>query len=51
MDVNTSGAALMAGIPLLPLFRGTGYDKNQRTLTDFGSELFIIEEDSTDENS
>ena len=51
MDVNASGAALMAGIPLLPLFRGTGYDKTQRTLTDFGSELFIIEEDSTDENS
>ncbi len=51
MDVTASGAALMAGIPLLPLFRGTGYDANQRTLTDFGSELFIIEEDSTDENS
>ena len=35
----------MAGVRLLPLFRGTGYDERQRTLTDFGSELFIIEED------
>ncbi len=43
-DLKASGAAFEAGIMLLPLFRGTGYDKNQRTLTDFGSELFIIEE-------
>ncbi len=41
---KASGAAFEAGIMLLPLFRGTGYDKEQRTLTDFGSELFIIEE-------
>ena len=40
-----SGAALMAGIRLLPVFRGTGYDKNQRTLADFGSELYMIEEE------
>ncbi len=45
-EVVASGAALMAGIPLLPLYRGTGYDKNQRTLNDFGSEIYIIEEDS-----
>ncbi len=43
---TASGAALSAGIPLLPLFRGTGYNENQRTLTDFGSELYIIEEES-----
>ena len=43
-EFRASGAAFEAGIMLLPLFRGTGYDKNQRTLTDFGSELFIIEE-------
>ena len=43
-EFKASGAALEAGVMLLPLFRGTGYDKNQRTLTDFGSELFIIEE-------
>ncbi len=44
-EVRASGAAFSAGIMLLPLFRGTGYDENQRTLTDFGSELFIIEEE------
>lgn len=41
---SASGGALEAGIMLLPLFRGTGYDEKQRTLTDFGSELYIIEE-------
>ena len=45
-NLHASGAALMAGIRLLPNFRGTGYDANQRTLTDFGSELYIIEEES-----
>ena len=43
--LTASGAALMAGVRLLPLFRGTGYDTNQRTLTDFGSELYIMEEE------
>ncbi|MBR5310679.1 MAG: alpha-galactosidase, partial [Oscillospiraceae bacterium] len=43
-EFKASGAAFEAGIMLFPLFRGTGYDKEQRTLTDFGSELFIIEE-------
>ena len=47
----SSGAALMAGVRLLPQFRGTGYDKNQRTLTDFGSDLYIIEEEITCETS
>ncbi len=42
--LQASGAALMAGVRLLPQFRGTGYDANQRTLTDFGSELYLIEE-------
>ena len=50
-ELSASGSALMAGVRLLPLFRGTGYDKNQRTLTDFGSELFIIEEEETLENT
>ena len=49
--LNASGAALMAGVRLLPLFRGTGYDTNQRTITDFGSELYIIEEDDPCEKS
>lgn len=44
-----TGAALMAGVRLLPLFRGTGYDENQRTLTDFGSDLYIIEEENTND--
>ena len=39
-----SGAALLSGILLQPLFRGTGYDKNQRTQGDYGSNLYIIEE-------
>jgi len=50
-EVYASGAALMAGVRLLPLFRGTGYDANQRTLTDFGSELYIIEEEDNHEDN
>ena len=42
-EVTVSGAALSAGIMLQPLFRGTGYDQNQRTQLDFGSNLYIIE--------
>jgi len=38
-----SGGALMSGILLRPLFRGTGYDQNQRTQGDFGSDVYIIE--------
>ena len=44
---SASGSALLAGIPMLPAFRGTGYDTNQRTQLDFGSNLYIIEEDSS----
>ena len=43
-EFRASGAALMSGVRLLPIFQGTGYDKNQRTLTDFGSEVFVAEE-------
>ena len=42
---HVSGKALTSGIMLQPLFRGTGYDKNQRTQGDFGSNLYIIEEE------
>lgn len=42
-DVTVSGAALGSGILLKPMFRGTGYDENQRTYGDFGSDLYIIE--------
>ena len=48
-DLIATGAALMSGVTLLPQFRGTGYDKNQRTLLDYGSELYIVEEVSNDE--
>ncbi len=41
---TASGAALESGITLLPQFRGTGYDKNQRTITDFGSDVYVVEE-------
>ena len=41
---TATGAALMAGIPMLPEFRGTGYSADQRTRLDFGSDLYIIEE-------
>ena len=41
---TASGIALTSGIPMLPAFRGTGYDTNQRTQLDFGSNLYIIEE-------
>ena len=44
LEFTSSGAALMSGVPLLPIFMGTGYDKNQRTQTDFGSEVYVIEE-------
>ena len=44
-----SGAALTSGIPMLPAFRGTGYDTNQRTQLDFGSNLYIIEEETIHE--
>ena len=42
-DWTVSGSALGSGILLRPQFRGTGYDKNQRTQGDFGSDIYIIE--------
>ena len=48
-ELTASGAAFMSGVTLLPLFRGSGYDAKQRTLLDFGSELYILEEVSYDE--
>jgi len=43
-DMTVSGAALGSGVMLKPLFRGTGYDENQRTYGDFGSDLYIVQE-------
>ena len=48
-ELTASGAALMNGIPLQPLFRGTGYHEHQRTLLDFGSEVYIAQEVTHDE--
>ena len=45
---HVSGAALTSGIMLQPLFRGTGYDTNQRTQGDFGSNLYLIEEETAE---
>jgi len=42
-ELTASGAALMSGVMLRPRFRGTGYDQNQRTQGDFGSDIYIIE--------
>ena len=42
-ELTASGAALGSGILLRPRFRGTGYDQNQRTQGDFGSDIYVIE--------
>ena len=42
-EMTVSGAALMSGILLRPMFRGTGYDEKQRTQGDFGSDIYVIE--------
>ena len=42
--LNASGSALMSGWILPPHFAGTGYDKNGRMQSDFGSNLFEIRE-------
>ncbi len=43
-DYTVSGAALESGIPLMPRFRGTGYDTRQHTHADFGSDVYVIQE-------
>jgi alpha-galactosidase len=42
--MTASGAALMSGMMLRPLFRGTGYSEEQRTQGDFGSDVCVVEE-------
>ena len=42
---HVSGAALNSGILLQGLFRGTGYDTRQRTQGDYGSNVYLIEEE------
>ena len=48
-ELSVSGAALMNGVMLQPLFRGTGYHERQRTLLDFGSEVYIAQEVSDEQ--
>jgi putative ABC transport system permease protein len=43
-EFTVSGSALTAGILLQPSYRGTGYDKNQRTQSDYGSNIYVIRE-------
>ena len=42
-DRVASGAALTSGILLKPMFRGTGYNTDQRNQGDFGSNVYIVE--------
>ena len=42
-DMVATGAALRSGVMLAPMFRGTGYGKNQRNQGDFGSNVYVIE--------
>ncbi len=45
-DFTATGAALMAGFAPAALFAGTGYDKNAHNQGDFGSEIYIVSEDT-----
>ena len=40
---SPKGMGIYLSILLRPQFRGTGYDANQRTQGDFGSDIYIIE--------
>ena len=42
---TASGDALMSGVPINQRFTGTGYDKRLRMQGDFGSNLYLIEEE------
>ena len=42
-DKKVTGAALASGVPLKPMFRGSGYSMDQRNQGDFGSNVYIIE--------
>ncbi len=43
-ELTASGSALMQGIFLKPLFRGTGCDQTQRNQGDFASDVYVIQE-------
>ena len=46
LETSASGAALHAGIALPQRFAGTGYDPALRVQGDFGSNVFLIEEET-----
>ena len=48
-EFSASGAALCAGIPLSARFAGTGYDPALRMQSDFGSNVYLIEEENENE--
>lgn len=50
-DFIASGSALQTGVMLKPLFGGTGYNTEQRTQGDFGSNIYIIKEEPLHEGS
>lgn len=41
-ELTASGAALHSGVMLHNRFAGTGYDKQQRTQGDFGSNVYVV---------
>ena len=51
LELTVSGAALYAGLPLPARFAGTGYDPALRVQGDFGSNVFLIEEETENEES
>ena len=50
-DFIASGSALQTGVMLKPLFGGTGYNTEQRTQGDFGSNVYIVKEEPLHEGS
>ncbi len=50
-DFIASGSALHSGVMLKPLFGGAGYNTDQRTQGDFGSNVYIIKEEPLHEGN
>jgi alpha-galactosidase len=50
-DFIASGSALQTGVMLKPLFGGAGYSTDQRTQGDFGSNVYVIQEEPLYERS
>ncbi len=50
-NFTASGSALHTGVMLMPLFGGTGYNADQRTQGDFGSNIYVIKEEPLHEGN